>query len=183
MSVEPLMRLITVVGGRVEVPSADDWSRVEARGPVFPEEFKAFLSKVGTGVLAEFFYVWNPISTFPGMNWFQEQARTLDSLRTLIAKRPDEYREWRFYPERNGLLPFGKTGNGDILFWRTSGSVNQWTVAVSNGEPSIAKSEETLSTFLVNLLTIPRYCAQLPDLSSSPKTFVPLLPHSTSSPL
>jgi hypothetical protein len=178
MAIDALLDLINIRGLPTETPSAEEWSSFENRGLNLPKDFKAFLSTFGTGVLADFFYVWNPFSNVAGMNWHEEKERTIRSLRVLIAKFPDDYGEWKFYPEAGGLIPFGKTGNGDILFWLAGGAPDQWRIAISNGEPSLAKSSDTLSTFLANALTQPQYCAQLPNLSSAPKTFLPLVPTS-----
>jgi len=174
MTLPEFFQLIAILSPTVEAPSDGDWVQFEAHSLLVPNDYKAFLMHFGTGVLAEFFYIWNPFSNAPSMNLLSQKERTLQTLQDLVADAPELYVHWKLYPNEAGLLPFGKTGNGDILFWNTTGPADLWRVAVSNGEPSIEYLQEGLISFLGSVLTVRGYCRQLPDLTTCPKEFLPL---------
>jgi hypothetical protein len=57
--------------------------------------------------------------------------------------------EYVVFPKRGGLLPFGVTSNGDILFWKTVGSPDAWTVVI---EETSSRTVEYFSTGLAEFL-------------------------------
>jgi hypothetical protein len=173
MSIEELRDSIHVQGEICEAPYPAEWHSLEAQIKL-PTDYKQFLSLFGTGVLAEFFYVWNPFSNVQGMNWLAEHRKAISDIETLMFTASDLYRDWILFPQKNGLLPWGKTGNGDLLFWTTSGTPDHWGIAVSDGSPDMWKSTENLSSFLWGSLAVTNYCPQLPNLADRPKTFIPL---------
>ncbi|WP_157358570.1 hypothetical protein [Amycolatopsis sp. ATCC 39116] len=81
-----------------------------------------------------------------------------------FAHRLQDMREWRnddpgrfpfpIYPEEGGLLPWGWTSRSALLFWRTTGSWDKWTVVVA--DPTFEKwveLDQGLCDFLIELVT------------------------------
>jgi hypothetical protein len=170
----PLFEIVRITSPKVEIPTVEQWTALKASGIDLPTDYREFLSFFGTGVLADFFYVFNPFSRVRGMNWFEEIAVTTFVFNVLISHSPELYRHWRFFPQPGGLLPCGKTGNGDFLFWSTEGSALSWPICISDGSPSLDVSGDSLCDFLFKALTNSKYSKGLPDLMSAPKTFIKL---------
>lgn len=157
MKIDQLLSDISVVGELIERPSPSDWTRFESEHGAFPSDFKFYLSSLGTGVLAEFFIIWNPFSTIDGVNWCREYEQSRQSFLEV-------------YPSYTRLVPFGHTMNGDTLFWQTDGDPDLWGIAVAREEP-VLQSDELLGTFLYSALTTLKYSVKLPDLRRTPKVF------------
>lgn len=157
----------------IETPTLQQWQTLEFEyNIVFPVDYKVFISKYGTGVLAEFFCIWNPFSIVANMNWFKEKDSTLALFKDLLCQFPDFHRGWKLYPTPDGLLPLGTTANGDTLFWITNGNPNNWPIAIAREAP-LGIHTENLCSFLHNVLTKSSYSNKLPDLSKSKRVFEP----------
>ena len=159
MPVKDLIDLVHIKGSTIECPSEMDWSTLESRGLKFPSEYKAYLRAFGTGVLADFFIVWNPFSKIDAANWFSGSEQGLKAF-------------LECYPEYTDLLPFGHTANGDTLFWKVGEDVEQWTVAVARAAP-VLYTNAALSDFLMTALTSHLYEKKLPDLTCVSRSFTP----------
>ena len=61
---------------------------------------------------------------------------------------------FNIYPESNGIFPWGRTDNGDDLFWITEGKSDNWQIFVlsaRDGEYSVL--DLTVSEFLYKWMT------------------------------
>ena len=82
------------------------------------------------------------------------------------------YPQWFPYdlwPSPGGLLPFGNTTNGDVLYWRTRGTPNKWTVVIEG--PSTHQFEEfpiSTTAFLHALLSKSRQTPLFPEVWIKP---------------
>jgi hypothetical protein len=106
------------------------WPDVEqALGTRLPADYKAFVETYGSGLFDGFLYVFNPFSA-------DEDGNLLDQRHTMLGAY-----EWRrrqapaelplpSFPEPGGLLPLGRTQNGDQLHWLTEGEPDRWPVVV-----------------------------------------------------
>jgi hypothetical protein len=107
--------------------SPSDWLNAEQLlGTELPSDYKAYVDRYGIGELAGFIIVFDP---FPdpekwvsGINVYLEADRE-------AREHCPEY-AGPIYPEPGGRLPWGGTGNGDMLWWQTTGPPDEWTVIV-----------------------------------------------------
>lgn len=106
------------------------WSDIEEKHNIFfPDDYKWFISNYGTGLINDFILVFNPFSENKNINFFDQIEYLLESY--LISKEYDqEAFYWSVYPEKGGLLPFGRTLNGDELYWKTDGNPNEWKIVI-----------------------------------------------------
>ena len=137
-------------------------------GTPLPSDYKRFIGIYGSGVIGEMpLWVFNPFSA-DLMHRFKAMGEGIfESYRTLAA---GGYRlAYPLFPESGGLLPWGCTGNGDHLQWRTLGEPEQWTVAVWDcGEAEFRTfSQHNLTGFLHAVVAL---CLEI-----FPSEFVPPL--------
>jgi hypothetical protein len=114
-----------VAGGR-----PDGWDEIEAAlGIGLPGDFKAFTERYGSGMVDDFLYLFNPFAAGEDGNLLVEKDRVLAGYRQTRARFPERLPLPPF-PEPGGLLPLGRTDNGDELYWVTTGHPDGWPVAL-----------------------------------------------------
>ena len=146
----------------VEVPSDKDWINVESQfGFDLPEDYKNFIQAYGSGRICKFMWIFNPVSKNENLNLEDQIKLQLDVLSEL-----QEYGEvlpFKLYPEAGGLLPFGVTDNGDVLFWQTIGQPRDWQVIVNEARsPEWAIYHMSMSEFLFKILQKELICDIFP---------------------
>jgi hypothetical protein len=79
------------------------------------------------------------------------------------------------YPEIAGLLPFGITDNGDVLFWKTMGTPENWSVVVGNSRsPEYQEFQISMTSFIASVLNGTKRVAAFPeDFPNSSPSFKP----------
>ena len=139
---------------REELPEEGGWERVERElGTRLPKDYKTFIETYGTGSISNFLMIANPFSKNRYVNLLSSARMILDAYRTSRANAPEYFKD-NVFPEENGILPFGSTDNGDVLYWRTLGDPDDWTVTLyeSRGSEHFAY-DGSMTEFLVDLLT------------------------------
>jgi hypothetical protein len=110
----------------VELGTLDEWANVEREiGIALPNDYKIFIQTYGTGVIGRFLQIWNPLSKNKYMNLKHMARESLETLRIHKTQYEQEY-PFALYPEKEGLLPFADTANGDLLLWKTNGLPDTW---------------------------------------------------------
>jgi hypothetical protein len=159
VSLQELKAILPILGQVCDLPSCDGWSQLELRGEKFPDDYKEYLQWFGSGLINDFLFIFNPFAAGKGNDWHQRKGEILSGLIGLRKEFPDEYHAWRLFPERDGVLPVASTSNGDYIFWRTSGSPNEWSII---GNPyrsaELHLYPDNLTTFLQKTLTRRGYC-------------------------
>ena len=159
-SLENLKRVLGPPEHPANTGNEEAWSGVESRlGVRLPDDYKAFVSMYGSGVIDDFLYVAVPFGGDPFYN--------LEQLVRLYAKIDGDLRSlglpfrYLIYPKPGGLLPWAKTANGDRCYWRTAPrrSADEWTVIVigSDVEKTLqfcGSMTEFLRSYLVGETTI-----------------------------
>ncbi len=159
----------------VERPTTRQWGSTLSGGFQFPEDYRQFIERFGTGVLFDFFFIWNPFSHIAGMNFELESKKHVEALRSVQKKTPRLFAHWPPCGRVDGLIPFGKTANGDVLLWESSGPPNEWKVAISSYSPDLWRTGRTLAGFLSGVLLEQNFLPKaLPDLGDAPRTFLPV---------
>jgi hypothetical protein len=173
MSLSSLLTILPAPLNQVEAPKLGDWAAIEEQFGKLPADFKAFLEGYGSGTIDHFIWVLNPVSSNRHLNWVRAKEPILAALREL--REGGEPCPYPLYPEAGGLLPFGKTDNGDALFWQTIGDPNQWPVIVNAArDPSYEKFDCNMTAFLDGILMRRIRCSVFPDGFPSEKhSFTP----------
>jgi hypothetical protein len=127
---ERLRELLPPPDDPVEPGRPDGWAEVEAAiGTALPEDFKAFTELYGSGKVDDFLYLFNPFAAGEDGNLLAEKDRVLAAYADTRARFPGRLPLPPF-PEPGGVLPLGRTDNGDELYWVTEGDPGDWPVAL-----------------------------------------------------
>jgi hypothetical protein len=130
----------------------DNFGALEQRLGRMPADYKEFIKRYGTGSIGRFIWILNANAHNSHLNLLQEMEPILGALRHL--RRSGEPCPYRLYPESDGLLPYGKTDNGDVLYWLTVGKPERWPVVVNAArEPSYERFDCDMTGFLIGILT------------------------------
>jgi hypothetical protein len=114
----------------MEAGRPDGWAKVEAAlGIGLPGDFKAFIELYGSGKVDDFLYLFNPFAAGRDGNLLFEKDRVLAAYAQTRAKFPGRLPLPPF-PDPGGVLPLGRTDNGDELYWVTQGDPGDWPVAL-----------------------------------------------------
>jgi len=153
MAIEELTRVLVAHEPPVGVPSPQQWLELETRlQVVFPGDFKDFNRTYGYGYIDHFITVYT-ISCNPYCDIEQELQPSIDALRVLR----DEFETdvpYPLFPDKNGLFPWGRTGNGDCLYWIRSGEgFLDRVVVCDSAAMGWQEFEMSTTTFLASVLT------------------------------
>lgn len=152
MSASDISKLITPPADPNDAPQPHEWSKIEALlGISLPEDYKEFTSLYGTGRIDNFLWVFNPSSQNENINLATQvrvQLGALSDLQTFGEVLP-----YKLYPEPDGIFPFGITENGDVLYWKTTGQPEAWSVLVNEARsPEWETFSMTMTEFLLEVL-------------------------------
>lgn len=165
MSIEQLSAVLTPPPSPVETPRhAEDWAAAEAElGTPLPADYKAFVERYGTGAVDDFLWVFNPFSANEHVNLVSGGRTRLDGLRSLRDEFDVEIGH-ELFPAAGGLLPFGATDNGDVLFWEAAGEPETWTVIVRDARaPEYERFGSNMTGFLHDILSRKEVCGIFPE--------------------
>jgi len=176
LALDALKKLMGPPPRASEAPNGGGWQAVERRlGIELPEDYKEFVTTYGTGAVDNFLWVLNPFSKNVYLNLFDEGKAKLDALRQLR----DEFREnipYAFYPDADGLFPWGVTDNGDVLYWLCNGRRASSLIVVNESRgPRWREFQLSTVEFLAALVTRELVVDVFPnDFPSESPMFVPL---------
>jgi SMI1-KNR4 cell-wall len=146
-----------------EVGTLHDWTNIEAElKTTLPNDYKGFIGVFGSGTINDFLVVLNPFSPNKYINLLQRGRMELDAYAASKKSFPEHYAH-DIYPTSGGLLPFGATDNGEILYWNTTGNPNHWSVvAYESRGPKHFTFGGNMTEFLTRLLEKTIECSVLP---------------------
>jgi hypothetical protein len=173
---ERLRQLLPPPADPVEPGRPDGWAEVEgALGTGLPSDFKAFTELYGSGMVDDFLYLFNPFTAGQDGNLLAEKDRVLDGYRQTRAQFPDRLPQPPF-PDPGGVLPLGRTDNGDELYWVTAGPPDGWPLLLLESRAALQETYRMpvtgfLDTLAANQLTsriLPRKVLDRPSHQFSP---------------
>jgi hypothetical protein len=174
---ERLRRLLPPPADPVEPGRPDGWAEVEAAvGTQLPGDFKAFTELYGSGMVDDFLYLFNPFAAGQDGNLLVEKDRVLAAYRQTRARFPDRLPLPPF-PEEGGVLPLGRTENGDELYWVTKRDPDDWPVALLESRGALLELHPIPVTGLLAALAANQLTSRvLPDdvLGRPSHQFTPL---------
>jgi hypothetical protein len=142
----PLDQLIAVCpppAAPLNPPTGEQWRALEAMvGHELPSDYKAFLSRYGSGVFGAF----EPGGAFcdlvfvlsPGHPPDRHALNAIPLTMELTQVVGDIKRKWPAlvpapaWPEPGGLVYAGGTTTQHCIYWKTTGAADAWTCAVSD---------------------------------------------------
>lgn len=141
MTLQNLLKVLPTPTNPIEIVDDSQWKTYElVTGITLPDDYKAYLSVFGTGIIGYVITPYNPFCTRPlwkvrysCRKWMQEATAIVQFKQQFGA----ETFPYMLYPETDGVLPWGSTDNGDRLYWLTTGSPNEWSVVINEVRSSI----------------------------------------------
>jgi hypothetical protein len=154
MSLDRLRSLAPPPEEPLEPGDPKGWGRVEdALGTALPEDFERFTEQYGSGKFDDFLYLLNPFSADPAGNLVAAKDTMLADYAETRSKFPDRL-PLPPYPEPGGLLPLGRSDNGNELYWLTEGAPDDWGVVAFAGRSTDHEvHRHPVTTFLALLLS------------------------------
>lgn len=128
-----------------------DWVAVEARlGRRLPIDYKRFVERFGIGQVVDFIVVLAPDSR-ASCDLTTQTAQRLDALRQLTH----EVVPFDLTPGREGIIPWGITDNGDVMYWQatTDTVVADQIVVNAAREDTWVEFNGTMTKFLLEVIT------------------------------
>jgi hypothetical protein len=142
---------------RYEAPrhTPAEWLDIEQRlGTRLPDDYKEYIEHYGGSNICDYLVVVKPFGSTQYTDLVDFAQRQLDAYRSLREEFGEEEVPLPLFPELDGLLPWGLTANGDVLFWRTIGEPNQWTVVVNGSRtPWYEEFPYGMAAFILRLFT------------------------------
>ena len=163
MAIQDITQVLTPPAHPFEQPVSREWMAVENRlGTSLPDDYKAFIEVFGSGTIDSFLWVLNPFSSNPNLNLEHQikiQADVLEELASYGEAIP-----FKSFPEKDGILPFAMSDNGDVLYWQTSDDPAQWKVVANESRgPDWAQFDLSMTDFLAQILKRQLVCTIFPD--------------------
>lgn len=133
----------------------EEWPAIESTlRIVLPNDYKEYINTFGTGRINGYLSPYNPFSDNRFLNLVKQIPNQLGILQRIKDEWGNEECPYPLYPEPHGLLPWGVTGNGNVLLWATIGCADDWTIVVSGGRnPGYEEFDMSMTDFLVKLLS------------------------------
>jgi hypothetical protein len=176
MGLDELRSIVPPPADPLEAGRPDRWPEVEAKlGTALPDDFKAFTERYGSGKFDDFLYLFNPFAADPAGNLLAASDTVLAAYRGSRAKFPNRL-PLPPWPEPGGLLPLGRSDNGNELYWLTEGPPPSWPVVAFAGRSTRHEvHRHPVTGFLALLLSGELATSVFPDsfLRRRPHRFVP----------
>jgi hypothetical protein len=176
LGLERLRSIVPPPAEPLEPGVRDGWGRVEAElGTELPDDFKRFTELYGSGKFDDFLYLLNPFAADPAGSLLGARDTMLEAYAETRAKFPDRL-PLPPWPEPGGLLPLGRSDNGNELYWRTQGEPATWPVVAFAGRSTRHEIHpHSVTEFLALLLSGELMTSVFPDsfLRRASHEFVP----------
>lgn len=137
------------------------WKQLElSMNIVFPIDYKEYIKTYGTGCIDNFLWVLNPFCDNENINFIQKGRSLINAYKILRRSHSDIYK-YHIFPEKNGLLPWGFTDNGDELYWETGLEPDKWNVVVC--KYNFYNYRMCMTEFLYKIISREIICDEFPE--------------------
>jgi hypothetical protein len=156
MAIDELIAVVPPPPAPFEAGPAERRPEVErALGVVLPDDVCEVGLHYGSGMFAGELEVFNPFS----VKYLEQVEMVSACYRQLKQAEDEEAIPYDIFPKAHGLLPWGVTGNGHVMFWVTRGEANQWlTVLLRSGEMDFQELHAPITSFLARVFVGPMPC-------------------------
>lgn len=153
MSLTELKKLVPPPNKPFEVGTLDGWKQVEEKLNLrLPKDYREFIFTYGSGLFAGFYRIYNPFAKSEYTSLYKCVNTICNQDQRSQRLFPDRF-PYPFYPEPNGLVPWGNDENGNDYFWLSEGPPTKWQVVQMENRGSGMKIQPfTMTGFLVNIL-------------------------------
>lgn len=104
------------------------WAAIEGElGTALPQDYKDYIAVYGGGYFMKFLSVHLPKSWTVNLRLGAQVKVVADAFRE-ITREFEDYLPYPLWPASGGLMAFGGTDDGDVLFWLTRGAPQDWPV-------------------------------------------------------
>lgn len=132
-------------------------------GIVFPKDYKDLIGTYGTGGIGNFIWFLTPFEEDDNINFLKKMNAMLEAYRISKSHFPN-YFIHNIYPEKDGLLPWGYTDNGDELYWKTNDFPEKWSIVIYESvSPEYHEYKMQLTEFLYKIITRGLICDVFPE--------------------
>lgn len=144
--------------------SSVDWDEVEREiGLSLPSDYKALFPYEGRIFLGDLINIISPALLKEEGEWYLDDAKTL-------REEDPETAPYPLFPEPRGVFPWAVSTNNDVLWWRTLGEPDEWTV-IAQARDSRPEDwwpyELSATEFLAKLMTREIQCPVFPDFPTT----------------
>lgn len=163
MSIEKLKGILFPPDPPFKTGDEEGWNQVESQlGTTLPIDYKEIISTYGTGGIDEFLWFLTPFVDDENVNFFKKMKVINDAYIVLRDQFPHHLKH-NVFPEENGLLPWAYTDNGDVLYWLTKGSPDEWSIVIYGSSDDYYEYPNSISEFLYDMLSRKIVCDIFPD--------------------
>ena len=126
-----LLKTVLLKTRRAYNPGNDEmWNKFQEKvDVVFPDDYKMIINYYGTGGIDNFLWFLTPFELDENVNYICQMNKMLDAYKESKYMFHDDF-PYRIFPDKNGLLPWGYTDNGDELYWKTSDKHSDWEIVI-----------------------------------------------------
>ena len=98
-------------------------------------DYKSIISTYGEGYFADFIHLFLPNAKRQqnDLIWQLKSSGKGGGIISVMKSHRVQFPEFYshpFYPEKDGLLPFGELETHDVLCWRTKGELEDWSIVI-----------------------------------------------------
>ena len=151
MTMDQLLEIVTPPATPQRSIPPGQWPAIDAQlGFSPPGEYKEFIATYGCGALADFFYIFCPVTPNRHLSLFEASATKLEAYEQLETH---ESMPFPLFANGEGLFPYGMTDNGDVLFWFVEAhKVRPLTIVNEARGPIWEEYKLSFANFLVQAL-------------------------------
>ncbi len=163
MSLEKLKSILPVPNLAISSDNSSNWSEVENKlGIVLPSDYKDFITLYGSGIIGNFIMIYSPFTENENMNFFIQQNLNKDAYLTLKVSFPEDY-PYEVFPTNRGILPWGRTENGDTLNWIVDTNQGDWAILIDDGSGDYFEYKGSMTGFIYDVLSESIVCPIFPN--------------------
>lgn len=149
-----IIRVMPPPVGKSAGVSSESWRAIQdSLGLELPKDYRDFIDAYGTGRIDDFIWVLSPFAKNQYLNLCSQSKIILDAQKQFHSESGVKS-AFTYFPDTNGLFPWGGTDNGDVLFWHCVGDPSRWNVVVRDSRSSRWRSFDlNMTAFLYAVVT------------------------------